>query len=183
MEPEVPPQRTPSSHDAMTGRVPLAVAVVDTNGLVSHWSSGARRLFGVTRQQAVGCPAGELLPVTGVLDRAEEEGRPGAGPVPDCGLGAELDPPPGGSLLYPAAGRARIDEPGRGRIDVLWWAYPLVGPGSERLLVLAADAGRLGGGGKGEGRDTGTVAPAFALHTDFPATRSWRAGCPRSCPA
>ncbi|MFD0291476.1 SpoIIE family protein phosphatase [Streptomyces sp. NPDC127118] len=183
MEPEVPPQRTPSSRDAMTGRVPLAVAVVDTNGLVSHWSSGARRLFGVTRQQAVGCPAGELLPVTGVLDRAEEEGRPGAGPVPDCGLGAALDGPPGGSLLYPAAGRARIDEPGRGRIDVLWWAYPLVGPGAERLLVLAADAGRLGGGGKGEGRDTGTVAPAFALHTDFPGYQGLAGRLPEILPS
>ncbi|MFE2931375.1 SpoIIE family protein phosphatase [Streptomyces sp. NPDC059278] len=183
MEPEVPPQRTPSSHDAMTGRVPLAVAVVDINGLVSHWSSGARRLFGVTRQQAVGCPAGELLPVTGVLDRAEEETRPGAGPVPDCGLGAGLDGPPGGSLPYPTAGRARIDEPGRGRIDVLWWAYPLVGPGSERLLVLAADAGRLGGGGKGEGRGTETVAPAFALHTDFPGYQELAGRLPEILPS
>lgn len=183
MEPEVPPQRTPSSRDAMTGRVPLAVAVVDTNGLVSHWSSGARRLFGVTRQQAVGCPAGELLPVTGVLDREEEETRPGAGPVPDCGLGAELDGPPGGSLPYPTAGRARIDEPGRGRIDVLWWAYPLVGPGSERLLVLAADAGRLGAGGKGEGRDTETVAPAFALHTDFPGYQELAGRLPEILPS
>ncbi|MFE3148561.1 SpoIIE family protein phosphatase [Streptomyces sp. NPDC059218] len=183
MEPEVPPQRTPSSHDAMTGRVPLAVAVVDINGLVSHWSSGARRLFGVTRQQAVGCPAGELLPVTGVLDRVEEETRPGAGPVPDCGLGAGLDGPPGGSLPYPTAGRARIDEPGRGRIDVLWWAYPLVGPGSERLLVLAADAGRLGGGGKGEGRDTETVAPAFALHTDFPGYQELAGRLPEILPS
>ncbi|MFF2898237.1 SpoIIE family protein phosphatase [Streptomyces sp. NPDC057966] len=183
MEPEVPPQRTPSSHDAMTGRVPLAVAVVDINGLVSHWSSGARRLFGVTRQQAVGCPAGELLPVTGVLDRVEEETRPGAGPVPDCGLGAGLDGPPGGSLPYPTAGRARIDEPGRGRIDVLWWAYPLVGPGSERLLVLAADAGRLGGGGKGEGRGTETVAPAFALHTDFPGYQELAGRLPEILPS
>ncbi|MCX4844092.1 SpoIIE family protein phosphatase [Streptomyces sp. NBC_00893] len=183
MEPEVPLQRTPASRDAMTGRVPLAVAVVDTKGLVSHWSSGARRLFGVTRQEAVGCPAGELLPIHGVLGRSEEEARPGAGPVPDCGLGAEPDGPPGGVLSYPAAGRARTDEPGRGRIDVLWWAYPLVGPGSERLLVLAADAGRLGGGDRREGRDTGTVAPAFALHTDFPGYRELAGRLPEILPS
>lgn len=142
MEPELPPQRTPPPSGAMTGRVPLAVAVVDADGLVSHWSTGARRLFGVTRHEAVGCPAGELLPIPGVLGRVEKEGGSGGGPGPDCGLGSEPDGPPGGNLSYPAAGRARIDEPARGRIDVLWWAYPLVGPGAERLLVLAADAGR-----------------------------------------
>ncbi|MFF3784876.1 hypothetical protein [Streptomyces sp. NPDC001933] len=38
-----------------------------------------------------------------------------------------------------------MDEPERGRIDVLWWACALVGPGAERLLVLAADVGWPGG--------------------------------------
>ncbi|MEU9320955.1 SpoIIE family protein phosphatase [Streptomyces sp. NPDC048295] len=170
MDHDVPTQRTPLPSDAVTGRVPLAVAVVDGDGLVSHWSSGARRLFGVTRQAAVGSPAGELLPVSGVLGRAEE----------GAGFGPELDGAPGGSLSYPAAGRARLDEPERGRIDVLWWAYPLVGPGAERLLVLAADAGRLGGG---DGRDTGTVAPAFALHTDFPGYRELAGRLPEILPS
>lgn len=173
MDHDVPTQRTPLPSDAVTGRVPLAVAVVDGDGLVSHWSSGARRLFGVTRQAAVGSPAGELLPVSGVLGRAEE----------GAGFGPELDGAPGGSLSHPAAGRARLDEPERGRIDVLWWAYPLVGPGAERLLVLAADAGRLGGGNRGDGRDTGTVAPAFALHTDFPGYRELAGRLPEILPS
>ncbi|MFJ7199523.1 MULTISPECIES: SpoIIE family protein phosphatase [unclassified Streptomyces] len=173
MDHDVPTQRTPLPSDAVTGRVPLAVAVVDGDGLVSHWSSGAIRLFGVTRQAAVGSPAGELLPVSGVLDRAEE----------GAGFGPELDGAPGGSLSHPAAGRARLDEPERGRIDVLWWAYPLVGPGAERLLVLAADAGRLGRGNRGDGRDTGTVAPAFALHTDFPGYRELAGRLPEILPS
>lgn len=174
MDRDVPAQRTPLPRDASTGRVPLAVAVVDERGLVSHWSSGARRLFGVTRQGAVGSPAGELLPVSGVLGQAEEDGT---------GFGPESEGAPVGTFCYPTAGRARVDEPERGRIDVLWWAYPLVGPGSERLLVLAADAGRLAGGGKGDGRDTGTVAPAFALHTDFPGYQELAGRLPEILPS
>lgn len=53
----VPPQRTPQPRDTAAGRVPLAVVVVDADGLVSHWSTGARKLFGVAREHAVGCPA------------------------------------------------------------------------------------------------------------------------------
>lgn len=174
MDRDVPAQRTPPPRDASTGRVPLAVAVVDENGLVSHWSSGARRLFGVTRQEAIGCPAGELLPISGVLGQREE----------DCGgFGPELDGAPGGSLSYPASGRARIDEPEHGRIDVLWWAYPLVGPGSGRILVLAADAARVSGAEKADGRDTGTVAPAFALHTDFPGYEELAGRLPEILPS
>jgi hypothetical protein len=162
MDPDVPTQRTPPPSDAVAGRVPLAVAVVGMDGLVSHWSSGARRLFGVTRQAAVGSPAGELLPIYGVLRRMEEGGT---------GFGPEPDGAPGSAFSCPMAGRARVDTPERGRIDVLWWAYPLVRPGAERLLVLAADAGRLDEGGRGDSRHAGTVVPAFALHTDFPGYR------------
>ncbi|MEB8342818.1 ATP-binding SpoIIE family protein phosphatase [Streptomyces endophyticus] len=140
---------------APQGRVPLAVVLVDDAGRVSHWSSGARRLFGPPREDAVGRPAADLLPVSGAL--------PQEGPAPH-----DLEESLGGQLSYPAAGRARLDtsaEP-RDRIDVLWWAYPLVGPGPERLLVLAADAQKLGGD---EGPEVERIAPAFALHTDFPA--------------
>ncbi|MFD7942158.1 PAS sensor protein, partial [Streptomyces sp. NPDC059744] len=160
----VPPQRAPQPRDANAGRVPLAVVVVDAAGLVSHWSTGARRLFGVAREDAIGCPAGELLPVSGVL---RQDGEPG----PDgtyAGSGHPLDSSLSGSVAYPAAGRARVDEPRRGRIDVLWWAYPLVGPGPERLLVLAADAGQLCDAEANGSRDSETIAPGFALHTDFP---------------
>ncbi|WP_328631696.1 ATP-binding SpoIIE family protein phosphatase [Streptomyces sp. NBC_00356] len=140
---------------APQGRVPLAVVVIDHAGRVSHWSSGARRLFGPPKEDAVGRPAADLLPVSGAL--------PQESPAPH-----DLEESLGGQLSYPAAGRARLDtsaEP-RDRIDVLWWAYPLVGPGPERLLVLAADAQKLGGD---EGPEVERIAPAFALHTDFPA--------------
>ncbi|EDY58537.2 magnesium or manganese-dependent protein phosphatase [Streptomyces sviceus ATCC 29083] len=73
-------------------------------------------------------------------------------------------------LSYPAAGRARLTVPGANRVDVLWWAYPLVGPGRERLLVLAADAGGLLPDLDLDeaGAAVERIAPAFALHTDFP---------------
>ncbi|MFI6962897.1 SpoIIE family protein phosphatase [Streptomyces sp. NPDC050255] len=175
----VPPQRTRPPHDAVAGRVPLAVVVVDADGLVSHWSTGARRLFGVSREDAVGCPAGELLPVTGAL-------RQRGDPLPDSAyaeFGPELDSSLSGTVAYPAAGRARVDEPDRGRIDVLWWAYPLVGPGPERLLVLAADAEPLRSDGEDEGQGSETVAPGFALHTDFPGYRELSSRLPEILPS
>lgn len=174
----VPPQRAPQSRDATAGRVPLAVVVVDAAGLVSHWSTGARRLFGVAREDAVGCPAGELLPVAGAL---RQDGEPG----PDgtyAGFGHGLDSSLSGSVAYPAAGRARVDEPRRGRIDVLWWAYPLVGPGPERLLVLAADAGQLRDADANGSRDSETIAPGFALHTDFPGYQDLAGRLPEILP-
>ncbi|MBT2487286.1 SpoIIE family protein phosphatase [Streptomyces sp. ISL-96] len=132
---------------AATGRVPLAVVVVDGDGLVSHWSSGARRLFGPAREEAVGRLATDLMPVSGAV-------------------GDTLS----GLSSCPVVGRATLCEPGRDRLDVLWWAYPLVGPGPERLLVLAADAGRLEGERRAEGRGTERIAPGFALHTEFPGS-------------
>ncbi|MFE9817099.1 SpoIIE family protein phosphatase [Streptomyces sp. NPDC005773] len=174
-----PPQRTAQPRDAAAGRVPLAVVVVDADGLVSHWSAGARKLFGVSRKDAVGCPAGELLPVSGALRRRGD-------PLPDSAyaeFGPELDSSLSGTVAYPAAGRARVDEPDRGRIDVLWWAYPLVGPGPERLLVLAADAEPLRGDGEGEVQGSETVAPGFALHTDFPGYRELSARLPEILPS
>lgn len=174
----VPPQRTPQPRDTAAGRVPLAVVVVDTDGLVSHWSTGARKLFGVAREEAVGCPAGELLPVVGVLS-------PSGGASTDgvyADQGPALDTSLSGDSAYPAAGRARLDEPGRGRIEVLWWAYPLVGPGPERLLVLAADCARLGGTEGGEGPEVRTIAPGFAAHTDFPGYRELSARLPEILP-
>ncbi|MFD6321575.1 SpoIIE family protein phosphatase [Streptomyces sp. NPDC058442] len=163
------------------GRIPLAVVVVDRDGLVSHWGTGARRLFGLAKDDALGCSAADLLPVSGALpDGGEGEGGPGARPGspgaygsyaasdgPGPGLESSLDQ----GLSYPAAGRARLaataDVPRSGRVDVLWWAYPLTGPGRERLLVLAADAEAL------HGEETEVfqrIAPGFAPHTDFPGS-------------
>lgn len=152
---------------AASGRIPLAVVVVDREGLVSHWSSGARRLFGATKEEALGRPAVDLLPVSGALPEDDDPSPYGAYGAYD-GLGHDLETSLDGRLYYPAAGRARLTVPERDRVDVLWWAYPLIGPGPERLLVLGADVGRLR---QEDGEDDpgfDRVAPGFALHTDFP---------------
>lgn len=166
--PRVPAQRT-----EVSGRVPIAVVVVGTGGLVTHWSSGARELFGHTREQAIGTPAADLMPVSGAL-RGTDLPHDADGPGEADGAGEadrirtratdrEEDGAVGGAR-YPIAGRARMTRPADAApIDVLWWAYPLVGPGPGRLLVLAADATGLTGGAPG-----GRFAPGFAPHTEFP---------------
>lgn len=160
MDSGVPP--TPPREHPVAGRIPLAVVVVDGDGLVSHWSTGAKRLFGPTREQAVGQPAVELLPVTGALaGDGEYEAYHDYG-----GLGPGLDASLNGLTSYPAAGRARLSEAGCDRVDVLWWAYPMIGPGDERLLVLAADAAQFGA----EDESVERIAPGFALHTEFPGS-------------
>jgi PAS domain S-box-containing protein len=44
------------------------LVVVDGEGLVSHWSTGARRLFGLAKEEALGRPAIDLLPVEAIPD-------------------------------------------------------------------------------------------------------------------
>ncbi|MFI5975630.1 SpoIIE family protein phosphatase [Streptomyces sp. NPDC051452] len=169
-ERDTPPGR--EAGDTAAGRIPLAVVVVDRDGLVSHWSSGARRLFGVVREDAVGRPAADLLPVTGALP--EDPGEP----MPDAcvrgdELGPDLEVSLGGHTSYPTAGRARLHPHGRPadgeRLDVLWWAYPLVGPGPSRLLVLAADAARLHAERGHDDETAERISPGFARHTELPA--------------
>ncbi|RZB16978.1 GAF domain-containing protein [Streptomyces sp. F001] len=171
----------PTGH-APAGRIPLAVVVVDRDGLVSHWSTGARRLFGAAKESAIGRPAADLLPVSGALPEDREDtpygpygGYDGLGP----GLQASLD----GGLSYPAAGRARVGVPDGGRVDVLWWAYPLIGPGLERLLVLAADAAALRPHEPDEDAVVERIAPAFALHTDFPGAEELARRLPEILPS
>ncbi|MFF0089779.1 SpoIIE family protein phosphatase [Streptomyces canus] len=168
---------------AATGRVPLAVVVVDRDGMVSHWSRGASRLFGAAKEEAIGRSAADLLPVSGAL--AEQDTPPYGMYAAYDGLGPDLESSLDGGLSYPAAGRARLTVPGADRVDVLWWAYPLVGPGRERLLVLAADAGALR---RDLDLDEGTVAveriaPAFALHTDFPGAEELARRLPEILPS
>ncbi|XKK62220.1 PAS domain-containing protein [Streptomyces sp. ARC32] len=178
--------------DPVTGRVPLAVVVVDRDGLVSHWSRGARRLFGLPKEEAIGRPAPDLLPVSGVLpgDGTGDDG-PAHGSYPDDdGLGPGLESSLDGRLSYPAAGRARLTVPADDRVDVLWWAYPLVGPGPERLLVLAADADGLrrdyADGAADDSAEPAVVervAPGFALHTDFPGAEELARRLPEILPS
>ncbi|GGR98451.1 hypothetical protein GCM10010252_41490 [Streptomyces aureoverticillatus] len=176
------PDGEPVTHGGVSGRVPLAVVVVDADGLVSHWSTGARRLFGHTKEEAVGRPAGDLLPVSGALP--QDAGAFGEYDVLGPDLGSSL----GGRISYPAAGRARLTAPAHApeRVDVLWWAYPLVGPGPERLLVLAADAARLAATGDPDGDRVDYVeriAPGFALHTDFPGADELAGRLPEILPS
>ncbi|MFD3311378.1 SpoIIE family protein phosphatase [Streptomyces sp. NPDC058694] len=164
------------------GRIPLAVVVVDREGLVSHWSRGARRLFGAVKDEAVGRPAVDLLPVSGALPD-DDEVPPYGAYSPYDGLGPDLESSLDGRLSYPAAGRARLSAPDSDRIDVLWWAYPLVGPGPERLLVLAADAGGLRHEDTGAGLAVERIAPGFALHTDFPGAEELARRLPEILPS
>ncbi|MBI0385411.1 PAS domain-containing protein, partial [Streptomyces albiflaviniger] len=95
-EPPVVPEQRRGVH----GRMPLAVVVIDAEGRVTHWSSGARRLFGPTRQQAVGRLAVDLMPVSGALRGAEVR--------TDATGSPELDDSRLGTVYYPTAGRARM---------------------------------------------------------------------------
>lgn len=152
---------------AVAGRIPLAAVLMDRDGLVSHWSGGARRLFGAAEHEALGRPVSDLLPVSGALPEDTDRTLFGGFAAYD-GLGPGPEPSPA-RHSYPAAGRARLMAEGPDRIDVLWWAYPLTGPGRERLLVLAADARATR-----HDRDEDPahrVAPGFALRPDLPATK------------
>ncbi|MFE4969632.1 SpoIIE family protein phosphatase [Streptomyces sp. NPDC056660] len=164
------------------GRIPLAVVVVGREGRVSHWSTGARRLFGAAREQAIGHPVLDLLPVSGALPEDDEITPYGAYAAYD-GLGPDLESSLDGRLNFPAAGRARLTVPDRARVDVLWWAYPLVGPGEERLLVLAADAERLRRSEHAEDVAFERIAPGFALHTDFPGAEELARRLPEILPS
>ncbi len=177
------------------GRVPLAVILVDRAGLVSHWSRGARRLFGVTKEEAIGQTAVDLLPVSGALPDDEDTGSQGVFAHYD-GLGPDLSPPSTDACPTPpraapaspcpserserGSPARRLGEGPRGRPVV---GLPLVGPGQERLLVLAADAGGLRQDLPGTDGAFERIAPGFALHTDFPGADELARRLPRSCPA
>ncbi|KIE28618.1 PAS/PAC sensor protein [Streptomyces sp. MUSC 125] len=171
---------------ATAGRIPLAVVVVDRDGLVSHWSTGARRLFGVPKHDAVGRPATDLLPVSGafpdhlrgdsLLDAYDEYGA----------FGPDLEASLGGHTGYATAGRARLSsqrqEPDGERLDMLWWAYPLIGPGPS-LLVLAADATRLCTERGHDDETAERISPGFARHTELPASDELERRLPEVLPS
>ncbi|MDT9695386.1 SpoIIE family protein phosphatase [Streptomyces sp. P17] len=184
IERDVPPSRGAgigATEGVASGRVPLAVVVVDREGLVSHWSTGAGRLFGAAKDEAIGRPAADLLPVSGALPEEADTTPYGAYAAYD-GLGPDLESSLDGRLSFPAAGRARLTVPGHDRSDVLWWAYPLVGPCRERLLVLAADADGLQQR-EPDGLGFERIAPGFALHTDFPGAEELARRLPEILPS
>ncbi|MFJ2900853.1 SpoIIE family protein phosphatase [Streptomyces sp. NPDC087212] len=181
-ENDAPPRPGAGAGPTSAGRVPLAVVVVDRAGLVSHWSRGARRLFGVPKEEAIGRNALDLLPVSGALPEEDEPFPYGAYGSCD-GPGPGLDTSLGGRFCHPAAGRARLTVPERDRVDVLWWAYPLVGPGPERLLVLAADTAGLRHDDPARDPAHERIAPGFALHTDFEGADRLAGGLPEILPS
>ncbi|MFF5496584.1 SpoIIE family protein phosphatase [Streptomyces aquilus] len=184
-ERDAPPSRGAESgavDSPAVGRIPLAVVVVDRAGLVSHWSRGARRLFGAAKEEAIGRAAVDLLPVSGALPDEDDTALYGAYDSYD-GLGPDLESSLGGRLAYPAAGRARLTVTEGNRLDVLWWAYPLIGPGDERLLVLAADADALKADDPDDEIAVERIAPAFALHTDFPGAEELARRLPEILPS
>ncbi|WP_310725841.1 PAS domain-containing protein [Streptomyces sp. N2A] len=148
--------RVAEPRHALPERIPLAVVVVAADGRISHWSSGAHRLFGPGRAEAVGTPALDLMPVTGALGDTGAEGCDGHG-----GPHASS----GGRTSYPTAGRARVTTGGAGPVDLLWWAYPLAAPGPGPTLVLAADTALLPDGPGGPGAGGERWMPGFARHT------------------
>ncbi|MEV8389238.1 MULTISPECIES: ATP-binding SpoIIE family protein phosphatase [unclassified Streptomyces] len=172
MDSGVPPGPS-RQRPAADGRIPLAVVVVDGDGLISHWSTGARRLFGHSKDEAVGQPATDLMPVAGALAAAE---RGVAHGVDDTGIGLDPDvdldtgggPELHGRGSYATAGRATLSECGRDRLDVVWWAYPLIGPEPGRHLVLAADTAQFKRDDVDGRADTRRISPAFALHAELP---------------
>ncbi|MEU1373578.1 PAS domain-containing protein [Streptomyces triculaminicus] len=134
----------------LPGRVSLAVVVVDARGVVTHWSGGAGELFGRRGEEAVGRAAADLMPVGGAVGGLTGRAAHDAPPAPG----------------FARSGRARADRGGTGgRVEVLWWAYPLSGPGPERMLVLATDAARLPDGARER------AVPAFAPHRGLPGAR------------
>ncbi|GGW72469.1 hypothetical protein GCM10010503_57510 [Streptomyces lucensis JCM 4490] len=184
-ERDTPPGR--GAGDTAAGRIALAVVVVDRTGLVSHWSSGVRRLFGVDREDAVGRPAADLLPVSGALPE-----DPHVDAMPDAyeeydGPGPDLEASLGGASAYATAGRARLSPdrhaPDGERLDVLWWAYPLVGPGTSGLLVLAADATRLRDERGYDDETAERISPGFARHTELPASEELERRLPEILPS
>ncbi|MFF5156915.1 PAS domain-containing protein, partial [Streptomyces sp. NPDC000348] len=105
-ERDAPPDRRAGAGAATgrgAGRIPLAVVVVDRDGLVSHWSRGARRLFSLAKEDALGRPAVDLLPVTGALPEEPEGEDPEDEACAPHGGGAPPRPPG----PRPPRGRAR----------------------------------------------------------------------------
>ncbi|MDT0320206.1 ATP-binding SpoIIE family protein phosphatase [Streptomyces millisiae] len=170
-EPHHPQHEEPRTTAAVTGRIPLAVVVVDGAGEISHWSTGARRLFGIERDEAVGRRAAEVMPISAVMSA---EGDPADEAGPEAGGMGPLDPEEQVEFIFgtdtvafaqPLAGRFWTQDPVLAETrDVLWWAYPLNGPGAARVLVLAADGAAAQ---PGEPTPEDRVSPGFAPHTRF----------------
>lgn len=160
-----------------TGRMPLAAVVIDGAGLITHWNADAPRLFGPTAAEAVGRPAAAVLPASLAGGPTAGAGRDARDDGPSAWDDIDhLDPDRDIVVIF-GADLAELSAPCSGRFfthglgdlhpgDVLWWAYPLLGPRGARLLLLAADGSRVATP-DGPAPDAEGVAPAFVPHTAF----------------
>ena len=158
-------------------------------GLVSHWSTGARRLFGRSKEEAVGPPAVDLLPVSGRSPRDECHSRPTTGydGLRPRAWTSSLD----GGPRYPAAGRARLDRRRGADRRAGWtscggrtrWSAPARSGCWCWPPTPCADSRRTGTLATGTRVAVERIAPGFALHTEFPGADELARGCPRSCRA
>jgi serine phosphatase RsbU (regulator of sigma subunit)/anti-sigma regulatory factor (Ser/Thr protein kinase) len=116
--------------EQLLGVTRLAVVVADDHGRVTHWSRGAVELFGVDTPKAVGRPLRSLL-------RLPQEHR-------------EVFEPSRGRIVHPWTGICLVPRVDDGELqEIVWWAYPLRGPGPTAMVAIAADARRLRDEGPG----------------------------------
>ena len=104
MDRGVPPQRARTAARRRGRPDPAGRGRRRRDGLVSHWCTGARRLFGASKEDAVGRPAVDLLPG---LRRAARRGRGRAlrgVRARTTGSAPTWSPRSTGALSYPAAG-------------------------------------------------------------------------------
>ncbi|MFF2039646.1 SpoIIE family protein phosphatase [Kitasatospora sp. NPDC058170] len=114
--------------------VRLALVLVDGAGRIAQWSRAAEELFGHRAEVAHDRPA------TGLLPAVEPRSIPGPAAAARRRCDA-LDTLAGLTAATGGgwAGQMPVIDREEHLRDVLWWAYPLPGPGGG-LLALAADA-------------------------------------------
>ncbi|WP_052850597.1 ATP-binding SpoIIE family protein phosphatase [Streptomyces avicenniae] len=165
-EQDPPHPRRPRAGDTPGDGIPVAVVVLDGAAVIAHWNTGAAGLFDVPRAAAVGRRAVDVMPVASVRDSG-----PAHTAVPDDG--GPLDPAHRRETIFgtdmttfAAATAGMFSTRGSGarpyRRDLLWWAYPLRGPGTARVLLLAVDSAAV----RRTGRDA--FAPALGAHDGPP---------------
>lgn len=116
--------------EQLLGIARLAVIVLDDQGRVSHWNRVADELFGVPPETAIGRQLRALLRLP---QEHREAFAPGGPRIRHVWTGVCLVPRVDDGVLH----------------EIAWWVYPLVGPGSARVLAVAADAQRLRDEGPG----------------------------------
>ncbi|MFR9721981.1 SpoIIE family protein phosphatase [Streptomyces sp. MS19] len=139
-----PPQPGDQDTGDTGGGIPVAVVVLDGAAVIAHWNSGAAGLFEVPRAAAVGRRAVDVMPVASARETgpAHPAGPDGGGPLDPAHRRETIFGTDMTTFADPAAGWFSTRGTGAKpyRRQILWWAYPLRGPGTARVLLLAADS-------------------------------------------